>query len=38
MLLLGEMIPKMKSRQVKGATADTSNTQPSKKGKDKKKK
>ena len=38
MLLLGEMIPKMKSRQVKGATSDGGQIQSSKKGKEKKKK
>ena len=37
MLLFGEMIPKLKSRQSKGATAETV-SQSSKKGKDKKKK
>ena len=37
MILLGEMIPKLKSRQAKGATAETI-SQSSKKGKEKKKK
>ncbi|XP_065070139.1 signal recognition particle 19 kDa protein-like [Rhopilema esculentum] len=37
MILLGEMIPKLKSRQAKGAAADTI-SQSSKKGKEKKKK
>ena len=38
MFLLGEMIPKMKARQIKGATAAEGPVQTNKKGKEKKKK